>query len=112
MANQSLQLIPVTEDPYNAETPLSALLGEVTPSDLVYVRDHFDVPTLDAAKWTLDVNGAVEKPLSISYAEIQALETKTLVVTLECAGNGRIQMDPLPKGTPWGYGAVSIVEFT
>ena len=112
MANQSLQLIPVTEDPYNAETPLSALLDEVTPSDLVYVRDHFDVPTLDAAKWTLDVNGAVEKPLSISYAEIQALETKTLVVTLECAGNGRIQMDPLPKGTPWGYGAVSIVEFT
>jgi len=112
MANQSLQLVLVTEDPYNAETPLSALLNEVTPLDLVYVRDHFDIPQLDATKWSLDVNGAVEKPFSISYAELQALETKTLAVTLECAGNGRIQMDPLPKGTPWGYGAVSIVEFT
>lgn len=112
MANQSSHLVLVTEDPYNAETPLSALLDEVTPSDLVYVRDHFDVPQLDATRWSLDVNGAVEKPISISYAEIRALETKTLVVTLECAGNGRLQMDPLPKGTLWGYGAVSIVEFT
>jgi DMSO/TMAO reductase YedYZ molybdopterin-dependent catalytic subunit len=112
MANKSSHLVLVTEDPYNAETPLSALLDEVTPSDLVYVRDHFDVPQLDATKWSLDVNGAVEKPISLSYAEIQALDTKTLAVTLECAGNGRLQMDPLPKGTLWGYGAVSIVEFT
>ena len=112
MANQSLQLVPVTEDPYNAETPLSALADEVTSSDLVYVRDHFDIPQLDEARWSLDVNGAVEKPFSISYAEIQTLETKTLALTLECAGNARLQMDPLPKGTLWGYGAVSIVEFT
>ena len=33
-------------------------------------------------------------------------------MTLECAGNGRRGMDPAPAGTPWGYGAVSIVEFT
>lgn len=112
MANQSLQLVPVTEDPYNAETPLSALLEDVTPLDLVYVRNHFHVPQLDVTKWSLAVNGAVASPISISYAEIQELSTKTLTVALECAGNGRKIMDPVPRGTAWGYGAVSIVEFT
>ena len=111
MANQSLQLIPISEDPYNAETPLSALIEDVTPLDLVYVRNHFDVPQLDATKWSLGVNGAVARPISISYAEIQELSTKTLKVVLECAGNGRKIMDPVPKGAAWGYGAVSIVEF-
>ncbi len=112
MANQSLQLVPVTEDPYNAETPLSALLKAVTPLDLIYVRNHFEVPQLDAIKWSLAVNGAVMSPSSISYAEIQELPAKNLTVALECAGNGRKIMDPVPKGIAWGYGAVSIVEFT
>ena len=83
MANQSLQLVPVTEDPYNAETPLSALLEDVTPLDLVYVRNHFHVPQLDVTKWSLAVNGAVASPISISYAEIQELSTKALTVALE-----------------------------
>lgn len=112
MANQSPQLVPVTEDPYNAETPLSSLLEDVTPLDLVYVRNHFDVPQLDATNWSLDVNGAVKIPISISYAEIQELPAQTLTIALECAGNGRKTMDPVPSGTAWGYGAVSIVEIT
>lgn len=112
MVNQSVHIVPVTEDPYNAETPLSALLEDVTPIDLVYVRNHFDLPQLDTSNWSLDVNGAVETPISISYAELQALPAKTLTIALECAGNGRKGMDPVPGGTAWGYGAVSIVEIT
>jgi len=34
------------------------------------------------------------------------------VVTLECAGNGRTLMEPVPEGTPWHLGAVSVGEFT
>src|SRR5213078_3158564 len=30
-----------------------------------------------------------------------------LAVTLECAGNGRLEMRPLPVGEPWGDYAVS-----
>lgn len=37
---------------------------------------------------------------------------KTLSLTLECAGNGRTSMDPQPKGTPWDYGALSVLEVT
>ncbi len=30
---------------------------------------------------------------------------------LECAGNGRTLMSPVPPGTPWGLGAVGIARF-
>ena len=105
-------LLTVSNRPYNAETPLPALLKELTPSELVYVRNHFDVPELEASDWILKVTGSVREPRSISQNDLERLPSKTLRMTLECAGNGRKGMDPTPAGTPWGYGAVSIVEFT
>ena len=33
-------------------------------------------------------------------------------VTLECAGNGRLEMRPLPTGEPWGDYAVSTARWT
>jgi DMSO/TMAO reductase YedYZ molybdopterin-dependent catalytic subunit len=112
MTTQSHRLIPVTKDPDNAETPLSALLNDITPLDLVYIRNHFAVPQIDVNAWTLDVFVSGENSASLSYPELQELPTKTLTITLECAGNGRKSMDPVPKGTAWNYGAISIVEFT
>ncbi len=106
------QLITVTDRPYNAETPLPALLQETTPLQQVYVRNHFDIPELDPAGWALDITGEVNRPLSISYSELQSMPARTLKVTLECAGNGRKSLDPLPPGTLWDLGAVSLVEFT
>ena len=106
-----LELSTVTDMPYNAETPLSALLDEVTDSELVYIRNHFDAPKIELADWTLQVGGSVDSPQTLSLSDIRALSLKTLKMTLECAGNGRISMDPAPPGTPWGYGAVSVVEF-
>src|SRR3981189_1526507 len=34
------------------------------------------------------------------------------VVTLECAGNGRLETRPLPIGEPWGDYAVSTARWT
>ncbi len=106
-----LKLSTVTDMPFNAETPLSALLDEVTDSELVYIRNHFEAPNIEAADWSLQVGGSVDFPQTLSLSDIRALPLKTLTMTLECAGNGRVSMDPAPPGTPWGYGAVSIVEF-
>ncbi len=108
----SHELLTVEENPYNAETPLSALIDEVTDSNLVYVRNHFEAPQIEASDWSLQVGGSVESPQALSLSEIKALPAKTLRMTLECAGNGRVSMDPAPAGTPWGYGAVSVVEFS
>jgi DMSO/TMAO reductase YedYZ molybdopterin-dependent catalytic subunit len=60
----------------------------------------------------LRVSGEVGVNSAWSLAEIQSLPVVEQVVTLECAGNGRSGMDPLPAGTPWGLGAVSFIRCT
>lgn len=105
-------LITIEEDPYNGETPLAALKDTDTPSSLVYVRNHNAVPQIDGESWRLSVEGAVANPLELAPADLHGLEHRSVLVTMECAGNGRMSMDPRPSGTPWNLGAVSTVSFT
>jgi DMSO/TMAO reductase YedYZ molybdopterin-dependent catalytic subunit len=109
-----LQRRPVQSDPYNAETPMSALAVPLTPEGLFYVRNHFPVPALDAAGYrlTVDWQPSDRPPQTYSLAELQAMTRHTVVVTLECAGNGRTTLDPPPAGTPWAFGAVGTASFT
>jgi DMSO/TMAO reductase YedYZ molybdopterin-dependent catalytic subunit len=58
------------------------------------------------------VGGTVARPIALALDELRALPSRTLVVTLECAGNGRNAMQPPAEGEPWGYGAVSTAEWT
>ena len=99
-------------DPLNREAPLDALAAPLTPTAHFYWRSHFPVPRVDAAAWRLRVEGEVAKPLALSLAELMAMPRLTLAVTLECAGNGRSLMRPVPSGTPWGLAAVSSADFT
>jgi len=41
---------------------------------------------LDPATWGLQVKGAVEKPIRLTYAEILALSTTEVTATLDCTG--------------------------
>lgn len=102
----------VQTDPYNAETPMGALAAPVTPDGLFYVRNHFPVPTLDAAEWRLTVDlRPGDPPLHLSLTDLAALPRHAVTVTLECAGNGRTTLTPPPPGTPWAFGAVGTAEF-
>lgn len=112
MIDQPLELQAVTEHPYNAETPLPALLNDRMESGLFYVRNHFEVPRIDGAEFKLKVSGAVSKPYDYSLNDLKNFGEKNLLVVLECAGNGRSSMVPAIKGTPWNFGAVSQAEFT
>jgi DMSO/TMAO reductase YedYZ molybdopterin-dependent catalytic subunit len=99
--------------PLNCETSIPALIGGVVmPSRHFYVRNHFQIPLLDPETWELRVEGLVERPLRLSLRELQRLPSRTDVVTLECAGNGRSQLDPQVAGEQWGLGAVSTAEWT
>ncbi|HLT30371.1 MAG TPA: sulfite oxidase [Myxococcaceae bacterium] len=102
----------VKHRPFNAETPPTARLAPITETSAFFVRNHFGTPALSAATHTLHVDGAVERPLSLGVGRLQLLGARKLVVTLECAGNSRIHMRPLPPGTPWDHGAVSTGEWT
>ena len=95
--------------PYNAEAPPTALQAEITPTQMHYVRSNFAVPEHDG---TLVIGGAVERPLTLTVDDLRALPAVEHAVTLECAGNGRLAMRPLPNGEPWGDYAVSTARWT
>jgi len=105
-------LIPRETNPDNLESPFADLKGLLTPTDQFFVRSHFLPAKLDAKKFRLKVGGAVEKPLELTYDQLQDLPAKTLTMTLECAGNGRAFLTPKTKGVQWELGAVSTAEWT
>jgi DMSO/TMAO reductase YedYZ molybdopterin-dependent catalytic subunit/rhodanese-related sulfurtransferase len=98
--------------PLNCETSIPALIGGVVmPNARFYVRNHFETPRLDPVCWRLAVNGLVERPLRLSLRDLHYMRSETLVVTLECAGNGRSAFDPPADGEQWQLGAVSTAEW-
>ena len=100
-------------DPLNFETSITALIGgTVMPNARFYVRNHFRAPVIDPDTWRLEIEGLVERPLSLSLRELTRLPAETRLVTLECAGNGRSALDPPVDGEPWRFGAVSTAEWT
>ncbi|MGH8705354.1 MAG: molybdopterin-dependent oxidoreductase, partial [Burkholderiales bacterium] len=95
----------------NSGMPLEALRYDVTPVGLHYLLAHFDIPPV-AAAWRLEVGGLVERPLSISLDELKRMRSKTVRVTMECAGNGRGQMSPRYPSVPWLEEGVSTADWT
>jgi DMSO/TMAO reductase YedYZ molybdopterin-dependent catalytic subunit len=106
-ARAGLQMI--SPAPFNAEAPSEALAGEITPTQFHYVRSNFAVPDHDG---TLEVGGAVETPTTLTLDDLRAMPRYERAVTLECAGNGRLDTRPLPIGEPWGDYAVSTARWT
>src|SRR5215472_4164544 len=99
--------------PLNCETSIPALIGgAVMPNQRFYVRNHFQIPQLDTTSWRVNVVGLVERPLSLSLRDLLKMPSQTEFVTLECAGNGRSQLNPRVNGEQWNLGAVSTAEWT
>lgn len=95
------------------ETPVEYLNTWLTPVPHFFVRNHMHEPSeLDPAIWKLSIGGEVENPVTLSLAQLSALETHSVVNTLECAGNGRSLHRPQVPGIQWGKGAVSTGKFT
>jgi DMSO/TMAO reductase YedYZ molybdopterin-dependent catalytic subunit len=77
-----------------------------------YVLTHYDVPFLDASTWSLSIDGAVDRPTTLTLYELAAMPTVSMPVTLECAGNGRALLEPRPVSQPWLLEAVGTAEWT
>lgn len=108
-----LRPVTIEAQPYNAETPAQALCThDITPNGSFYVRNHFAVPQIALVAWRLKIGGAVAHELALTLNEIKTLPARTVTATLECAGNGRTHMRPLPPGAPWQDGAVGTATWT
>ena len=96
----------------NRGMPLEALRYDITPTGLHYLLVHFDIPAVDQRAWRLEVGGEVDRPLSLKLEDLLGLPSRTIAVTLECAGNGRARLSPRPISQPWLVEAVGTAEWT
>jgi sulfite oxidase len=115
-AAQASPLILRSEQPLNAETPLS-LLGEswITPQERFFIRTHGDVPELDPGTHRLTIGGHVETPLTLSLEDLRGnFKVRRVAATLICAGNRREELNAVERvsGTTWNQGAVGNAEWT
>ncbi|MPZ96560.1 MAG: molybdopterin-dependent oxidoreductase [Propionibacteriales bacterium] len=95
----------------NHGMPLEAMHQDVTPPGLHYVLVHYDIPMLDPSDFRLEVSGCVERKLGLG-ADLYDLPSRTVRVTMECAGNGRAQLLPRPVSQPWLVEAVGTADWT
>jgi sulfite dehydrogenase len=66
------------------ETPVEYFNTWLTPVPHFFVRNHMHEPSeLDPTDWRLSLGGEVEKPFTLSLAELSKLETHSVVNTLE-----------------------------
>ena len=108
----SLERRVVLKSPENSETPLLDLRSWVTPTSLFFVRNHFDVPEISLDDYRLKIGGLVRDELSLDWAAIEGLPTRSVFATMECAGNGRSFLEQSVEGVQWGAGAIGHAEWT
>src|SRR5262244_2877391 len=75
-------------------TPLQDSVGTLTPSALHYERHHAGIPTIDPAKHRLVIHGLVDRPLTLTMADIRRLPSVTRTLVLECGGNSGGEWQP------------------
>jgi DMSO/TMAO reductase YedYZ molybdopterin-dependent catalytic subunit len=95
----------------NHGLPLEALRHPITPAGLHYLLIHYDIPSVDAESFRLEIGGAVERPLSLSLDDLRERERVAVPITFECAGNGRALLSPRPLSQPWLTEAVGTAEW-
>jgi len=94
-------------------TPLHDSVGTLTPSALHYERHHSGVPSLDPSRHRLVIHGMVDRPLSLSMADIRRLPSVTRTLVLECGGNSGGEWGATPgPDVQRSYGLVSCSEWT
>ena len=101
--------------PFNAETPLSILTDSfLTPQELFFVRSHLPIPDIDPEQYELEVGGLGCKEITLSLADLKALPSHTIVSSIQCGGNRRLEMKRRKnlKGLDWRGGAIGNASWT
>jgi DMSO/TMAO reductase YedYZ molybdopterin-dependent catalytic subunit len=112
---EKTELILRTDRPPQLETPLHYFREDLTPNEAFYVRWHLEgIPTsVDLETFRLQVGGHVEKPQSLSLAELRnKFEPVSLVAVNQCSGNSRSFFEPRVPGGQWKNGAMGNARWT
>jgi sulfite dehydrogenase len=103
-------LIRVTARPPHLETPFAVFNeGPITANDAFFVRYHLaNIPlAVDLETFRITVKGRVDRPLSLSMADLKALAEPVEVVAVnQCSGNSRGFFAPRVFGAQLANGAM------
>lgn len=110
------ELLVRSENPFNAEPKLDRLPEAfLTPVENFFVRNHGNQPTIDPKTYRLTIEGAVNRPLTITLGElIERFPRVNVTATVTCAGNRRIEFaaEKAVPGVPWDAGAIGNAEWS
>lgn len=59
----------------------------ITPNEQLYKVQHYGVPKMDLANWSLEIGGLVRNPIQLTLDDLKRRRRKTVTATLECSGN-------------------------
>ncbi len=104
------------------ETPLAMLRKfDHTPKDILFNRLHFPhkgdaawyatTAAPDRPDWSIRIDGLVQRPRTVTLADLQAMDQVTRVAVMQCAGNGRSYYAAKEKvaGGQWKNGGMGNV---
>jgi len=60
----------------------------VTPSDLHYERHHVGVPIIDPEKYSLTIDGMVDRPMTYRLSDLKQMVPESHFYYVECGSNG------------------------
>ena len=106
---QKVRMILQRSRPPLLETPFEVFdQGVFTPNDRFFVRWHWaGIPTeIDPAAFRLTVRGHVTRPLTLTLADLAAMERVEIAAVNQCSGNSRGYFAPRVAGGQWGNGAI------
>ena len=105
-------LIVRSTRPLDAETPVEVFDRFLTPNRLFFIRSHFGAPAVGLAPWRLEVEGLVDRPISLGLDDLERWPRVSLPAVLQCSGNGRGFFTPTIPGVGWAKGAVGNAEWS
>ncbi len=84
--------LPTTEIDPAAEIPPDAELFDDTPfvtpnGDFYRIDTAFSFPRIDVDKWSFEITGMVDTPMTVTYADLLAMPQVERVITLTCVSN-------------------------
>ena len=75
----------------------------ITPLNEFYVQSYALPSRVNVAQWQLKISGAVDRPLTLAFADIEQAPSEEFYLTMECIGNpagGNLIGNALWTGTP------------
>ena len=94
------------------EHPLkpAQMTSQLTPADDLFVLAHMGIPATSAENWSFAIDGCVETPIEIDYAQLLARPKRVVETVHQCAGSPLNPTVPTRRVANVQWGGVDLAE--